>query len=67
MKIFLVLKMYKLTANLVNACGTSCSTITMSRNQPTFFEKKLKGSFMKRLSVVKRTAEATGLSLRTIN
>ena len=76
----------------MNACGTSCLTITMSRNQPklgkkpakgkrissqskyivenvrAFFEKaKLKGSFIKRLSVVKRTAEATGLSLRTIN
>ena len=82
--------MYKLTVNLVNARGTSCLKITMSRNQPklgiktsnrrissqskyivknvrTFYEKKLKGSFIKRLSVLKRTAEATGLSLRNIN
>ena len=34
MKIFLVLKMHKLTANLVNTRETSCLTITMSRNQP---------------------------------
>ena len=27
----------------------------------------MKGSFIKRLSVAKRTAEVTGLSLRTIN
>ena len=81
--------MYKLTANIINARGTSCS---MSRNQPklgkktakgrrissqskyivenvrAFFEKeKLKGSFIKTLLGVKRTTEATGLSLRTIN
>ena len=81
--------MYKLTANIMNARGTSFS---MSRNQPklgkkpakgrkissqskyivknvrAFFEKeKLKGSFIKRLSGVKRSIEATGLSLRTIN
>ena len=37
-------------------------------NVRAFFEKEtLKGSFIKRLSVVKRTTEATGLSLRTIN
>ena len=79
--------MNKLTANIMNARGTSCS---MSRNQPklgekpakgsrissqskyivknvrAFFEKeKLKG--LKRLSGVKRSTEATCLSLRTIN
>ena len=84
--------MHKLTANLVTARGTSCLTITISRNQPklgkkpvkgrrissqskyivesvrAFFEKeKLKESCIKRLSVAKRTTEATGLSLRTIN
>ena len=35
--------MHKLTANLVNARGTSCLTITMSRNQPKLGKKPVKG------------------------
>ena len=32
--------MYKLTANIMNACGTYC---LMSRNQPKFGKKPTKG------------------------
>ena len=92
MKIFFALKNVQINCEHCKCTWTSCSTITISKNQPklgkrtakgrrislqskyivenvsAFLEKaKLKGSFIKRLSVVKRTAEATDLSLRTIN
>ena len=58
----------KLGKKLAKGRRISSQYKNIVENVRAFFEKdKLKGSFIKRLSVVKRTAEGTGLSLRTIN